>query len=66
MVSAYTGLDQELKRLIPSSIADTDALSLDELRLTTAFSERDGSNVPAVVMGVELFDDAVADSKHTP
>ena len=56
MVSAYTGLDKELKRLIPSSIADTEALSLDELRLTTAFSERDGSNVPAVVMGVELFD----------
>ncbi|GEM_PF-3603604 len=56
MVSAYTGLDKELKRLIPASIADTDALSLDELRLTTAFSEKDGSNVPAVVMGVELFE----------
>ncbi|HEY4222629.1 MAG TPA: translocation/assembly module TamB domain-containing protein [Myxococcota bacterium] len=54
VVSAYTGLDKELRRVLPEAVRKSSALQLDELRLTSAFSERAGASVPAVALGMEV------------
>ena len=54
VVSAYTGLDKELKRVLPEAVRKSSALSLDELRLTSQFSVRAGASVPAVALGMEV------------
>ncbi|MBN2357979.1 MAG: hypothetical protein JXR83_00905, partial [Deltaproteobacteria bacterium] len=48
VLSAYSGLDREVKRVIP--------LPLHEVRLASMFSEKDGYTVPAVVVGIELLE----------
>lgn len=54
VVSAYTGLDKELRRVLPEAVRKSSALSLDELRLTSQFSVRAGASVPAVALGMEV------------
>lgn len=54
VVSAYTGLDKELRRVLPEAVRKSSALSLDELRLTSQFSARAGASVPAVAVGMEV------------
>lgn len=54
VVSAYTGLDRELRRVLPEAVRKSSALSLDELRLTSQFSSRAGASVPAVALGMEV------------
>lgn len=54
VVSAYTGLDKELRRVLPEAVRKSSALSLDELRLTSQFSARAGASVPAVALGMEV------------
>lgn len=54
VVSAYTGLDKELRRVLPEAVRRSSALSLDELRLTSQFSVRAGASVPAVALGMEV------------
>jgi hypothetical protein len=54
VVSAYTGLDKELRRVLPEAMQKSSALSLDELRLTSQFSPRVGGSVPAVALGMEV------------
>lgn len=48
VLSAYSGLDREVKRVLP--------LPLHEVRLASMFSEKDGYSVPAVVVGIELLE----------
>lgn len=54
VVSAYTGLDKEIKRVLPEAMRRSNVLSLDELRLTSQFSMRAGASVPAVALGMEV------------
>lgn len=54
VVSAYTGLDKELKRVLPEAVRRSNVLALDELRLTSQFSLRAGASVPAVALGMEV------------
>lgn len=54
VVSAYTGLDRELKRVLPEAMRRSNVLALDELRLTSQFSLRAGASVPAVALGMEV------------
>ena len=54
VVSAYSGLDEEVRRIVPQAVRDIDWLSMDELRLTSQFSTRQGANVPAVAVGFEV------------
>ncbi|MCP4503683.1 MAG: hypothetical protein GY822_27460 [Deltaproteobacteria bacterium] len=54
MVGAYTGLDDEVRRLVPEAVRELGVFNMDELRLTSQFSERQGANVPAVAVGFGL------------
>lgn len=54
VVSAYTGLDKELKRVLPEAVRRSNVLALDELKLTSQFSLRAGASVPAVALGMEV------------
>ncbi len=54
VVSAYTGLDQEVRRILPDAVRGNGVLTVDELRLTSQFSSRQQSNVPAVRVGFEV------------
>jgi TamB, inner membrane protein subunit of TAM complex len=54
VMSAYTGLDQELQRVLPDAVRRSNVLALDELRLTSQFSMRAGANLPAVALGMEV------------
>jgi len=54
MVSTFTGLDQEVKRILPEAVRDSGVLSVDELRLTSAYSQRQQGTVPAVMVGFEV------------
>lgn len=54
VVSAYSGLDEEVRRIVPQAVRDIDWLTMDELRLTSQFSTRQGTNIPAVAVGFEV------------
>lgn len=54
MVSTITGLDQEVKRILPEAVRESEVLSVDELRLTSAYSQRQQGTVPAVMVGFEV------------
>ncbi len=54
MVSAYTGLNEEVQRILPESVRDMGIVAVDELRLTSVFSERQGASVPAVALSFEM------------
>ena len=54
VVSAYTGLDKELRRVLPEAVRRSNVLALDELKLTSQFSVRAGASVPAVALGMEV------------
>jgi autotransporter translocation and assembly factor TamB len=54
VVSAYTGLDQELRRVLPDAVKKSNVLALDELKLTSQFSMRAGASLPAVALGMEV------------
>lgn len=54
VVSAYTGLDKELRRVLPEAVRRSNVLALDELKLTSQFSLRAGASVPAVALGMEV------------
>lgn len=54
MVSAYTGLNEEVRRILPESVRDMGIVAVDELRLTSVFSERQGASVPAVSLSFEM------------
>lgn len=54
MVSAYTGLNDEVQRILPESVRDMGIVAVDELRLTSVFSERQGASVPAVSLSFEM------------
>jgi hypothetical protein len=54
VVSAYTGLEQEVKRILPDAVRDSGVLKVDELRLTSQFSRRQQGTVPAVSVGFEV------------
>lgn len=46
--SAYSGLDREVKRVLP--------LAVHEVRLSSIFSDAQGTTVPSVVVGIELLE----------
>ncbi|MFZ9889307.1 MAG: translocation/assembly module TamB domain-containing protein, partial [Myxococcota bacterium] len=54
MVGADTGLNEEVRRILPKSFREKGFVAVDELRLTSVFSERQGASVPAVALSVEL------------
>lgn len=54
VVSAYSGLEREVRRILPDAVREMGAVSVDELRLTSQFSSRQGANVPAVAVGFEM------------
>jgi len=48
VLSAYSGLDKEVKRVLP--------VPVHEVRLSSIFSESQGTTVPSVVVGIELLE----------
>ncbi|MFH1809519.1 MAG: translocation/assembly module TamB domain-containing protein [Pseudomonadota bacterium] len=48
VLSAYSGLDREVQRVLP--------LPVHEVRLSSIFSESQGTTVPSVVVGIELLE----------
>lgn len=54
VVSAYTGLDREVQRILPEAVRESGLVAVDELRLTSQFSSRQGASVPAVALGLEV------------
>ena len=54
VVSAYTGLEREVRRMVPEAIRQIESVTMDELRLTSQFSSRQGANLPAVAVGFEV------------
>ena len=54
VVSAYTGLEREVRRMVPEAMRQIESVTMDELRLTSQFSSRQGANLPAVAVGFEV------------
>jgi hypothetical protein len=54
MVSAYTGLNDEVQRIQPDAVRDMGIVAVDDLRLTSMFSERQYASVPAVSLSFEV------------
>ena len=44
VVSAYTGLDEEVRRILPAAVRNSHLVALDELKLTSQFSLRAGAS----------------------
>jgi hypothetical protein len=53
MVSAYTGLNEEVNRIVPDSMRDG-IVAVEDVRLSSMFSERQTASIPAVTVSLEM------------
>ncbi len=56
VLGMYAGLEKQLKKILPDILKQPKKVNIDELRLTSFFSEKAKVTLPAFLMGIELFD----------